>query len=175
MQRDMVMASNGKNSTKTADKLLNISLSDKARKLSIDTLTATLANTFVLYTKTRKFHWNVTGMHFKALHELFEEQYELLDESMDETAERVRMLGGISIGTTSEMAQHSALKEHPGVNPDDAGMVRELLADHETIIGALRDAIEKTTEAGDAGTADFLTGLLESHEKMAWFLRAHLE
>ncbi|MBW4439203.1 MAG: DNA starvation/stationary phase protection protein [Pleurocapsa minor GSE-CHR-MK-17-07R] len=169
------MATNGKNSTKTADKLLNIGLGDKARKSSIEILTATLANTFVLYTKSRKFHWNVTGMHFKQLHELFEEQYTILEEAMDETAERVRMLGGISIGTTSEMAQHSALKEAPGVNPDAEGMVRELLTDHETVIQALRQGIDKTTEAGDAGTADFLTGLLESHEKMAWFLRAHLE
>jgi len=164
------------NSLSTADAGLtpDIGLSDKTRSISIDLLTTSLANTFVLYTKTRKFHWNVVGMHFMELHRLFEDQYEALHDSMDEIAERIRQLGGVAIGTTMEMGSCSILKESPGVNPDEKGMVRELLEDHETVIQSLREAADKTEETGDMGTNDFLIGLMEDHEKTAWLLRAHL-
>lgn len=152
-----------------------LGLSEDTRQSSVDILTTTLAATFALYTKTRKFHWNVTGPHFIELHKLFEAQYDELEEAMDEIAERVRQLGGIAIGTLEEMQEHSFLEESPGVNPDAPGMVAELLADHESVIRHLRADIDAVTENGDAGTADFLTGLLEDHEKTAWFLRAHLE
>ncbi|MCS7070919.1 MAG: ferritin-like domain-containing protein, partial [Anaerolinea sp.] len=66
------------------------------------------------------------------------------------------------------------LTEAPGVNPSALDMVRDLLHDHEAIIRQLRQDIETANKLGDAGTADFLTGLLEDHEKMAWMLRAHL-
>jgi starvation-inducible DNA-binding protein len=153
----------------------NLGLSEKTRQSSVDILTTTLAATFALYTKTRKFHWNVTGIDFMQLHQLFEAQYDQLDEAMDAIAERVRQLGGIAIGTLEEMQEHSFLEEAPGVNPDAPGMVAELLVDHETVIRHLRADIDAATKNDDAGTADFLTGLLEAHEKMAWFLRAHLE
>ncbi|MBL8146560.1 MAG: DNA starvation/stationary phase protection protein [Anaerolineae bacterium] len=152
-----------------------LGLSDATRQSSVDILTTTLAATYVLYTKTRKFHWNVTGPHFIELHKLFEAQYEELDEAMDAVAERIRMLGSFSIGTLAEMLKHSYLEEDPGNNPDAAGMIAELTADHESVIRHLRADIDAITENGDAGTADFLTGLLEQHEKTAWFLRAHLE
>jgi starvation-inducible DNA-binding protein len=168
------MASKSKNGdVKTGS--VNIGLSGNALEVSIDALTEALANTFVLYTKTRKYHWNVTGMHFAELHEFFEEQYDLLEASMDEIAERIRQLGAPSIGTLKEFAENTKIKEQPGNNPDAAGMVRDLLSDHELCIRELRDAIDKTAKAGDMGTNDFLTGLMEGHEKMAWMLRAHLE
>ena len=153
----------------------DLGLSEAARQGSVDILTTSLAATFALYTKTRKFHWNVTGPHFMELHKLFESQYDALDEAMDALAERVRQLGGVAIGTLEEMQEHSFLQEAPGKNPDALGMVAELLADHESVIRHLRADIDTATENNDVGTADFLTGLLEDHEKMAWFLRAHLE
>lgn len=152
-----------------------LGLSEPTRQSSVDILTTSLAATFTLYTKTRKFHWNVTGPQFIELHKLFESQYEALDEAMDAIAERVRQLGGIAIGTLEELQEHSYIQETPGVNPNAMGMIGELLADHETVIRHLRADVETTTENGDAGTADFLTGLMEDHEKTAWFLRAHLE
>jgi starvation-inducible DNA-binding protein len=151
-----------------------IGLSEETCQTSVDILTKSLAAIFMLYTKTRKFHWNVTGMDFAQLHALFEEQYTALAVAMDETAERIRMLGQYSIGTLAEMQKHSFLEEDPGNNPDEAGMVAELLADHEHIIRELREGVDTTEQKGDAGTADFLTGLLRAHEKMAWFLRAHI-
>lgn len=151
-----------------------IGLSDETCQSSIDILTTTLAATFALYTKTRKFHWNVTGPNFISLHKLFESQYEELDEAMDSVAERIRMLGGWALGTLHEMQKHSYLEEDPGNNPDETGMIAALVADHEEVIRHLRADVETTTANGDAGTADFLTGMLRSHEQMAWFLRAHI-
>ncbi|MBE2182155.1 MAG: DNA starvation/stationary phase protection protein [Anaerolineae bacterium] len=152
----------------------NIGLSDKAREHSIQLLTTSLADTFVLYTKTRKYHWNVTGMHFMQLHLLFESQYEQLDNSMDEIAERIRQLGGIALGTLAEMQEHTALKEQPGINPDEKGMIADLVHDHETVIQSLREAADAVEEDDDMGTNDFFIGLMQEHEKAAWFLRAHL-
>lgn len=152
-----------------------IGLSPDAQEQIIELLNARLSDAVVLYMKTRKYHWNVTGMHFAELHEFFEEQYDLIEAAMDEIAERVRQVGGLALGTLQEFAATSALKEAPGVNPHAEGMIRDLLDDHEAIIRQLRQDVDATAGLGDQGTSDFLTGLMESHEKMAWMLRAHLE
>ena len=134
-----------------------------------------LADEHVLYVKTRNFHWNVTGLDFGALHELFEKQYDALADSIDEIAERIRMLGGVAPGSMKEFLKLARLDEQPGGKLEAGKMIAALLSDHETVIRALREAIEVADGAGDAGTNDFLTGLLEDHEKTAWMLRAHLE
>ncbi|PJF24777.1 MAG: DNA starvation/stationary phase protection protein [Phototrophicales bacterium] len=153
----------------------NIGLGE-AQKAVADLLNHRLADIVMLYFKTRNYHWNVTGMHFAELHEFFEEQYDQLEEAMDEVAERVRQVGGIAIGTLSEVQQHAALKEEPGVVPTAEEMVRNLLSDHEAVIRQLRADVDATAEQyNDMGTSDFLTALMEKHEKMAWMLRAHLE
>jgi starvation-inducible DNA-binding protein len=130
----------------------------------------------LLYTKTRNYHWNVVGPQFNDLHKFFEAQYEELDDIVDETAERARALGGNALGTLTEFAQRSRLKEQPGKYPDAKGMLAALLADHETVIRNLRTDADATLDKhGDAGTNDFLVGLMEKHEKMAWMLRAFQE
>lgn len=94
---------------------------------------------------------------------------------MDEVAERSRALGGISLGTLAEFLKHTRLKEEAGRNPNPRGMISILLSDHESIIRRLRADLEDcTAKYQDAGTADFLTGLMEQHEQMAWMLRALL-
>jgi starvation-inducible DNA-binding protein len=135
-----------------------------------------LADQHVLYVKTRNFHWNVKGLRFTELHKLFEEQYTQLAEAIDSTAERIRMLGAAAPGSMSEFLGLARLSEHKGRAPKDTEMIAELLADHESIIRQLREDIDTVGgDLGDAGTADFLTGLMQDHEKTAWFLRAHLE
>jgi starvation-inducible DNA-binding protein len=142
----------------------------------VQILQRALSDESVLYTKTRKYHWNVRGPHFHHLHEFFEEQYDQLATIVDEVAERIRQLDELSIGTMAEFLQCARLKEQPGHNPDAMGMVRDLLNDHETIIRELRKDIDESDERlHDAGTADFLTGIMEQHDKMAWMLRATLE
>jgi len=152
-----------------------IGISDKNLKSSSSVLSTVLSNEMTLYIKTRKFHWNVTGESFMELHKLFEGQYKELEEAIDEVAERIGKLGHKTIGTMHEFLKLATLKEHPGKHDSSKEMLKELLKDHETIIVDLRKDIEDCAEKNkDAGTADFLTGLMEHHETTAWILRRYL-
>ena len=151
----------------------NIGLSESNRDSVVKILNAVLADEYVLYTKTRNYHWNVVGPQFNDLHKFFQEQYEALDDMVDEVAERARSVGGKAYGTLAEFSQHARLKEHPGEQPAALTMVANLQADHEAMIRTLRADLETVLEKhNDAGTNDFLTGLMEKHEKMAWMLRS---
>ncbi|MGH7326580.1 MAG: Dps family protein [Candidatus Rokuibacteriota bacterium] len=154
---------------------LNIGIPDPSRDALVTILNTLLADEYLLYTKTRNYHWNVTGPQFNDLHKFFEAQYEALNEVVDEVAERARTLGGRALGTLVEFAKVTRLRERPGEYPDARGMIADLLADHETLVRQLRGDLETAAKHGDAGTNDFLTGLTEKHEKMAWMLRAFLE
>ena len=139
-------------------------------------LSKLLADEFVLYTKTRNAHWNVEGPDFHSMHIFFEQQYEQLDDTMDSVAERIRQLGHYAPATLQSFLALTHLTEKLGERNDSPGFIRELLQDHENIIIFLRENINKfANDYGDAGTSDFITGLMEQHEKMAWFLRAHLK
>ncbi|MCI0624155.1 MAG: DNA starvation/stationary phase protection protein [Acidobacteria bacterium] len=154
----------------------NIGLSDEQRKGVSQILNKVLSDEYVLYTKTRNYHWNVRGPQFHDLHKFFEDQYNELNDVVDEIAERVRSLGGMAIGTLAEFAQHSRLKEFPGNYPDAREMVTDLLTDHEAVIRQLRMDLATVAEKyQDLGTNDYLTGLMERHEKIAWMLRAMVE
>jgi starvation-inducible DNA-binding protein len=155
---------------------IDIGLSDRQRRGVVEILSRLLADEFVLYTKTRNYHWNVTGPQFNDLHRFFESQYEALDEVIDEVAERARALGGQAVATLREYLQLARIKEHAGRYPAAREMLGNLLADHEAVIQRLRRDLGVVAERfGDVGTNDFLTGLMERHEKMAWMLRSFLE
>jgi starvation-inducible DNA-binding protein len=155
---------------------VEIGVKDDARKKEVEMLNMRLCDEYVLYTKTRNYHWNVVGPRFSQLHEFFKEQYEALDEMVDNVAERVRQLGGKSLGTLEEFARHSSISEQPGQYPDPQTMISNLLKDHETIIQTLRKNIDECEEKyHDTVTSNFLQDAVEKHEKMAWMLRAHLE
>ena len=152
-----------------------IGISEKNLKHTCSILSTVLSNEMTLYVKTRKSHWNVTGESFMELHKLFENQYKQLEEAIDEIAERIGKLGHKTIGTMHEFLKLSSIKENPGNYSSSKDMLKELLRDHETIIIQLRKDIEGCSEKSkDAGTADFLTGLMEQHETMAWILRRYL-
>lgn len=137
-------------------------------------LNGLLADEFLLYTKTRNAHWNVEGPDFHDKHKFFEGQYEALDEIMDSVAERTRKLGHYAPGTLKDFLQLTRLTEASREKNDSLGYIKELLADHESIIVTMRENIDKiANEYKDAGTSDFLTGLMEEHETMAWMLRSH--
>ncbi len=153
----------------------DIGVKDDARRKVVETLNMRLSDEYVLYTKTRKYHWNVIGPRFHQLHEFFKEQYEILDEMIDEIAERARQLGGKSLGTLDEFARNSSINEEPGQNPDAQTMISNLLNDHETIIKTLRKNADEAEELEDMVTNDFFLEAAQKHEKMAWMLRAHLE
>lgn len=152
---------------------INIGLKESPRAKVLALLDAALADLSVLSQKTRSFHWNVTGPRFNDLHKFFEGQYDALEGEIDETAERARALDGRALGSLKEMLAHSRLKEAAtGRSPSADAMLAELLRDHEALIRSLRADVDACAALGDQGTADFLTGMLEAHEKMAWMLRA---
>jgi len=154
----------------------HIGLSEKDLLGITKLLSVVLADSVTLYTKTRKFHWNVSGESFMELHKLFEHQYKKLEEAIDEVAERINKLGNDTIGTMREFSDLSTIKEHPGQYPSSKEMIHELLADHESVIVSLRKFVDDCTDHyKDAGTADFLTGLMQSHETIAWTLRRYLK
>lgn len=153
----------------------SLGISDSDRGAVVGILNTLLADEYLLYTKTRNYHWHVTGPQFNDLHKFFETQYDAIDEAIDEIAERAVTLGGHAPATLAELAKQARLKEHPGQYPDARTMIANLLADHEAVVRQLRDDVEATGgKHHDVGTSDFLTGLLEKHEKMAWMLRAFL-
>lgn len=151
-------------------------LSEKDREGSARVLNVLLGDEAVLYVKTRNYHWNVTGDRFGELHRLFQEQYEQLDEIVDDVAERVRAMDGFAAGSLAEFLKLARLKESPGAPLSATHMIGNLLADHEALIEHLRNDLTICLDQfHDAGTNNFLTDLLGRHEKTAWMLRAHLE
>jgi starvation-inducible DNA-binding protein len=151
---------------------LNIGIPDDHRRRVADILNRLLADEYVLYTKTRNYHWNVVGPRFNDLHKFFETLYEALNGVIDDVAERIRALGEPAVATLSEFVKLARLKEQPGEYPDADAMLSALLADYEAVIRQLRGDIDACTQHQDVGTSDFLTGLMEQHEKTAWMLRS---
>jgi len=153
----------------------DIGIAEPQRNAVVGILNTVLADEFVLYVKSRRFHWNVEGPDFSELHEIFQKHYEQLGEVIDDVAERARALDGIAAGSLEEYLELTRLKEEPARCHDARGMITALLADHEAIIRNLRRDLQTcSNEHGDEGTMDFLTGLMQAHEKMAWMLRVHL-
>lgn len=139
-------------------------------------LSKVLADEFILYTKTKKTHWNVEGPDFYNKHLFFEQQYEQLDDLIDTIAERIRTIGHYAPATLKEYLSLTHLSEQSREGNDSLGYIKELLADHESILIHLRENINNFAGAQhDLGTSDYITGLMETHEKMAWMLRAHLK
>jgi starvation-inducible DNA-binding protein len=153
----------------------NIGLDEEVMSSVVQILQTVLSDEMVLYTKLRNYHWNVTGQSFAPLHALFEAQYTQLEATIDELAERVRMYGAHALGTMSAFIKTARLQEGDGTLPDTNGMVANLLNDHEAMIRNLRNDVESLDDLDDVGAEDMLTGLLQDHQKMAWFLRTYLE
>ena len=139
-------------------------------------LNAILADEYVLYTKTRNAHWNVEGPDFHSKHLFFEAQYQQLDEIMDSVAERIRSLGHYAPATLKSFLELTHLSEVLHNKNDGSGFIAELLNDHESLVIHLRENINIfANDLKDLGTSDYVTGLMETHEKMAWMLRSHLK
>ncbi len=152
-----------------------IGMTEKNRTQSISMLEIILADEMALYVKTRKFHWNVGGDSFMELHELFQDQYSEIEETIDAVAERIGKLGAHTIGTMKEFSGLTRIKESTAY-PAKKDMLDELLNDHESLIRHFRTDIQLcNANFNDAGTTDFLTGVMEQHETTAWILRRYLQ
>jgi starvation-inducible DNA-binding protein len=154
----------------------NIGLNDEARLEIGQMLNLLLADESVLYATTRDYHWNVTGPDFYSLHLQFEAQYGQIANWIDQLAERARAIGVGARGNWADLTKAARLSADAGIDLSAEHMLSELLALHEELIVQLRaDSAACTARFHDAGTADYLTGLMELHEKTAWMLRAQLE
>lgn len=139
-------------------------------------LSKILADEFVLYAKTRNAHWNVEGPNFNTMHKFFENQYEQLDKTMDDVAERIRFLGHYAPASLAKFLELTHLSEMGREKNDSDGFIKQLLEDHERIIKSLREKINQFgSKWHDIGSSDFVTNLMETHERMAWMLRAHIK
>jgi len=153
-----------------------IEISIENLKGSATLLNTMLADEYLLYTKTRNAHWNIQGKNFIEMHKLFESQYEALDIIIDDTAERVRALGHFAIGSLKNFLEVARLSEQNDDFTDQDHILNTLLEDHESIIRTLRrDIAAESDQFKDLGTADFMTGIMEQHEKIAWMLRSYLK
>ena len=133
-----------------------------------------LADSYTIYLKTHSYHWNVTGPMFTTLHTLFETQYTELALAVDEIAERIRALGSPAPGSYTQFAERAAVVEDTTV-PAATDMIRNLVADYETVVATARSLVRAAEAAGDDASVDLGVRRIDVHEKGAWMLRSHLE
>ncbi len=163
-----------KNKTKRGFYPTRIDMSAEVRSQVCAVLNQTLAATLDLKTQTKQAHWNVKGMNFYQLHELFDELAGELEGYVDLVAERVTALGGTAMGTARMAAAESILPEYP-VDAVEGSEHVTALAERFAAYGKhVREAIDTTDELGDADTADLYTEISRTIDMRLWFLEAHL-
>ena len=144
-------------------------------KAVIEHLNLELATAFVQSFNARRYHWMVSGPHFRDYHLRFSDLYEAVDSTIDELAERIRMLDGTPITAPSQMESLSVVKPSDTKKRlDPAGMLKEALAGSDKVVALMHKGIEIANQANDPGTADLLTRFVQVHQKEAWFLREML-
>ena len=156
-------------------RLLPIALSHEARLQSSQLLNQILADTMILYSLYKKHHWQMRGPTFEQLHLLLDKHAGEQLELIDTLAERVQILGGVAIADPRHVAEVTTIERPPDGVEEVGAMLSRLLSAHETIITAVRAAIEQTAQNGDGGSNDLLMGdVLRTHEQQVWFLAEHL-
>ncbi len=154
---------------------LPIALSAEARGESCQILNEILSDSMVIAALYKKSHWNAAGPTFYQLHLLFDKHYEEQVELVDALAERVQMLGGISVGDPRHAAELTTIPRPPDGAEEVPVVLSRLLDAHETIIEKVRAGIDATEKSKDMGTNDLLMGdVLRRHEMQVWFLAEHI-
>ncbi len=154
--------------TQTAEQL-----TPSAKDAICDALNQAVAETAVTTMLAQNFHWNVTGIAFGSLHNLFQKVYEDHFTAQDDLAERVKALGGHAEGQLAGMLKRSKVAEHDGHAKAEA-MVETLAKAQETVASTLAGVASVAEEHGDLLTQDLAIARGQVHEKFAWLLRAHL-
>jgi len=148
-------------------------LPERIRVEAITLLNQQLADALDLHLQAKQAHWNVRGPNFIALHELFDEVEEELEEYADDIAERAVVLGGTAFGTVRTTATRSRLPEYPLHISSGTDHVAALSAALATFGKSTRAAIDAAAELGDADTADLFTGVSRGIDKLLWKVEAH--
>ena len=154
---------------------LPIGLNKKVRTNSIGRLNQVLADTMTLRDLYKKHHWQVSGHTFYQLHLLFDKHYEEQAKLVDSIAERIQLLGGISIAMAADVAETTRIDRPPRGREEVPVQIARLLRAHETIIDLARQAAKQCEEEGDSGSNDLLVSdVLRQNELQVWFLAEHL-
>jgi starvation-inducible DNA-binding protein len=154
---------------------LPIALEEKARLESCEALNKILADSMILYSLYKKYHWLVAGHTFYQLHLLFDKHAEEQSGLIDDIAERVQLLGGIAVGDPRHAAELTTIDRPPDGREEVPTMITRLLQAHEVVIKGVREAIKLTEESEDWGTNDMLMGdVLRTNELQVWFVAEHL-
>ena len=153
---------------------MDIGISGKDRAKVVDVFEVALATSYHLYLKVQNAHWNVVSSHFQSYHLLFQSIYEELAEAVDETAERIRALGGYPLGSFKSFLAKSLLKDEEKARKSDKEFLLHMIEDHQKLIVFLRSHLKGVEEVSDGASSDFINKRLMVSEKVAWQIRAHL-
>jgi len=154
---------------------LPIGLDESVCEESVEALNQVLADTITLRDLYKKSHWQVVGHTFYQLHLLFDKHYEEQSTLVDQVAERIQLLGGISLAMGADVAEETRIARPPRGREEVPVQISRLLEAHEQILTFAREAAGKADEAGDDGTNDLLVSdLIRTNEMQVWFLSEHL-
>ncbi len=153
---------------------LNTGINESKKEEITNGLKKLLAESYTLYLKTHKYHWNVTGPMFQTLHLMFEQHYNDLALAVDEIAERIRVMGSKAPGSYKEFSDLSEVKEDSTIDAVANDMIRNLLEDHEQVTRTAKSILPMLDGANDEGTNSLLGARIEYHEKTAWMLKSLL-
>src|SRR6201989_355843 len=135
-----------------------------------EALNGLVADSYALYTKTKNFHWHVSGPHFRDYHLLFDEQAAEIFASIDDLAERVRKIGARTIHSIGEIGKPQSIKDNDKDFVSPADMLTELMSDNKQVIKRMRAAHEIADKHDDVATASILENFIDQAEKRNWFL-----
>jgi starvation-inducible DNA-binding protein len=154
---------------------LPIGLDEETCASSVESLNQTLADTITLRDMYKKHHWQVAGHTFYQLHLLFDKHYEEQSGLVDLIAERIQLLGGISLAMAADVAEETRIPRPPRGREEVPVQISRLLEGHELILTQARQAAKTADEAGDDGTNDLLvSNVIRTNEMQVWFLAEHL-
>jgi len=154
---------------------LPIALDEKVCAESVENLNQVLADTMTLRDMYKKHHWQVAGHTFYQLHLLFDKHHGEQDELVDEIAERIQLLGGISLAMAADVAETTMIERPPRGREEVPVQISRLLEAHELILKEARTMAKLASEAGDDGTNDLLVSdVIRTNELQVWFLAEHL-
>jgi starvation-inducible DNA-binding protein len=154
---------------------LPIALDETACESSITNLNQILADTMTLRDMYKKHHWQVAGATFYQLHLLFDKHHGEQDELVDAIAERIQLLGGVSLAMAADVAETTIIPRPPRGREEVAVQISRLLEAHEFILKEARTMAREASEVGDDGTNDLLVSdVIRSNELQVWFLAEHL-
>jgi starvation-inducible DNA-binding protein len=166
------------NETQDFDKVtaeLPLALSAKVRQEMVEQLNQIVADTMTLRDLYKKSHWQVSGPTFYQLHLLYDKHFGEQAELVDEIAERIQVLGGISIAMAPDVAEMTIIERPPRGREEVPVQISRLLEAHEAIIKETRTAARRADELGDDGSNDLLiSDVLRTNELQVWFLSEHL-